>query len=31
MVLGIRAWELHLEGCASLKDKRSRIRPLTAA
>jgi uncharacterized protein YlxP (DUF503 family) len=31
MVLGIRAWELHLEGCSSLKDKRSRIRPLTAA
>jgi uncharacterized protein YlxP (DUF503 family) len=31
MVLGIRAWELHLEGCASLKEKRSRIRPLTAA
>ncbi len=31
MILGIRAWELRLEGCGSLKDKRSRIRPLTAA
>ncbi len=31
MILGIRAWELHLEGCLSLKDKRGRIRPLTAS
>ncbi len=31
MILGVRAWDLHLEGCVSLKDKRSRIRPLTAA
>jgi uncharacterized protein len=31
MVIGIRSWELHLEGCLSLKDKRSVIRPLTAA
>lgn len=31
MVLGIRTWELHLEGCQSLKDKRSVVKPLTGA
>ncbi|HEU5171432.1 MAG TPA: DUF503 domain-containing protein [Gemmatimonadales bacterium] len=31
LILGVRTWELHLEGCHSLKDKRGRIRPLTAA
>jgi len=31
MLIGIRTWELHLEGCHSLKDKRSVLRPLTVA
>jgi len=31
MLIGIRTWELHLEGCHSLKDKRSVVKPLTAA
>lgn len=31
MVIGVRTWELHLEGCLSLKDKRSVVKPLTAA
>lgn len=31
MIIGIRSWELHLEGCLSLKDKRSVLKPLTAA
>ena len=31
MLIGIRTWELHLEGCHSLKDKRSVLKPLTAA
>jgi len=31
MVTGVRIWELHLEGCLSLKDKRSVVKPLTAA
>ncbi len=31
MILGVRTWELHLEGCQSLKDKRSVLKPLTAA
>ena len=29
MVVAVRTWELHLEGCQSLKDKRSVIKPLT--
>lgn len=28
MVLGLRVWELHLEGCHSLKEKRGRLLPL---
>jgi uncharacterized protein YlxP (DUF503 family) len=31
MIVGIRTWELHLEGCQSLKGKRSVLKPLTAA
>lgn len=31
MLIGVRTWELHLEGCHSLKDKRSVLKPLTAA
>jgi uncharacterized protein YlxP (DUF503 family) len=31
MLIGIRTWELHLEGCHSLKDKRSVLKPLTVA
>ena len=27
----VRQWELHLEGCHSLKEKRALLRPLTAA
>lgn len=27
----VRTWELHLEGCHSLKEKRSILKPLTAA
>jgi uncharacterized protein len=30
-IIGIRTWDLHLEGCLSLKDKRSVIKPLTGA
>jgi uncharacterized protein YlxP (DUF503 family) len=28
MLAGIAQWQLHLEGCHSLKDKRSVIKPL---
>lgn len=28
MVVGVRVWELHLEGCRSLKEKRSVLKPL---
>ncbi|HEX5387637.1 MAG TPA: DUF503 domain-containing protein [Gemmatimonadales bacterium] len=31
MVVAVRTWELHLEGCQSLKDKRSVLKPLTAS
>jgi uncharacterized protein YlxP (DUF503 family) len=31
VVVAVRTWELHLEGCQSLKDKRSVLRPLTAS
>lgn len=31
MVVGLRTWELHLEGCHSLKEKRSVVKPLTSA
>lgn len=31
MVVAVQTWELHLEGCHSLKDKRSVIKPLTSA
>jgi uncharacterized protein YlxP (DUF503 family) len=31
MVVAIRTWELHLEGCQSLKEKRSVLKPLRAA
>jgi uncharacterized protein YlxP (DUF503 family) len=31
MLIGIRTWELHLEGCHSLKDKRSVLKPVTTA
>jgi uncharacterized protein YlxP (DUF503 family) len=31
VVVGIRVWELHLEGCLSLKEKRSRLKPLVIA
>ncbi|HET7598843.1 MAG TPA: DUF503 domain-containing protein [Gemmatimonadales bacterium] len=31
MVVAVRTWELHLEGCRSLKDKRSVLRPLTSS
>ena len=31
MHVGIGTWDLHLEGCASLKDKRSRLKPLVVA
>lgn len=31
MVVAVRTWELHLEGCQSLKDKRSVIKPLAMA
>lgn len=30
MVLALRTWELHLEGCRSLKEKRSVLKPLTS-
>jgi uncharacterized protein YlxP (DUF503 family) len=30
-ITGLRTWELHLEGCLSLKDKRSVLKPLTVA
>ncbi|HEU4697943.1 MAG TPA: DUF503 domain-containing protein [Gemmatimonadales bacterium] len=28
MILGMIVWELHLEGCHSLKEKRSVLKPL---
>jgi uncharacterized protein len=31
MLIGIQTWELHLEGCHSLKEKRSVLKPLTTA
>lgn len=31
MHLGTCTWDLHLEGCASLKEKRSRLKPLVVA
>ena len=31
MHVGTCTWDLHLEGCASLKDKRSRLKPLVVA
>ena len=31
MHLAVATWDLHLAGCASLKDKRSRIKPLVTA
>ena len=31
MVVGIKVWDLHLEGCLSLKDKRSVLKPLVSA
>ena len=31
MVVGIKLWDLHLEGCLSLKDKRSVLKPLVNA
>ena len=31
MIFAVQTWELHLEGCHSLKEKRSRIRPVIAA
>jgi uncharacterized protein YlxP (DUF503 family) len=31
MHVAITTWDLHLEGCLSLKDKRSRIKPLVTA
>ena len=31
MILGVQVWELHLPGCHSLKEKRSTLRPLSAA
>jgi uncharacterized protein YlxP (DUF503 family) len=31
MFIGIRSWDLHLEGCQSLKDKRSVLKPLASA
>ncbi len=31
MHVGLTTWELHLEGCHSLKEKRSVIKPLTSA
>ncbi len=29
--MAVRTWELHLEGCRSLKEKRSVLKPLLAA
>jgi hypothetical protein len=31
MIVATQTWDLHLEGCHSLKDKRSRLKPLIAA
>ncbi len=31
MHAAVRRWELHLEGCHSLKEKRSVVKPLTSA
>jgi Uncharacterized protein conserved in bacteria len=31
MHVAVRRWELHLEGCHSLKEKRGLLKPLTAA
>jgi uncharacterized protein YlxP (DUF503 family) len=31
VILAVQTWELHLEGCHSLKEKRSVLKPLTSA
>jgi uncharacterized protein YlxP (DUF503 family) len=31
MFIALRTWDLHLEGCDSLKAKRSVVKPLTTA
>lgn len=31
MIVAVATWQLHLEGCHSLKEKRSVVRPLMAA
>ncbi len=31
MHVAVTTWDLHLEGCLSLKDKRSRLKPLVTA
>jgi uncharacterized protein len=31
VVVGLATWQLHLEGCHSLKEKRGVLKPLTAA
>ena len=31
MHVAVSTWDLHLEGCASLKDKRSVLKPLVTA
>ncbi len=31
MIIGVCTWELHLEGCHSLKEKRSILQPLRIA
>lgn len=31
MPVGVRVWQLHLEGCQSLKAKRSILKPLQSA
>jgi uncharacterized protein YlxP (DUF503 family) len=31
VIVGVVTWQLHLEGCHSLKEKRSVVRPLVAA
>lgn len=31
MILAVQTWDLHLEGCHSLKDRRSVVKPLTTA
>jgi uncharacterized protein YlxP (DUF503 family) len=31
IILAVQTWELHLEGCQSLKDKRSVLKPLVGS